>query len=90
LIHAKLPCFGDVGDVHPFRDVVRGIGSGHDAVLPELLYCPAQRCHSVFDGPGRELDRQPAGDELLDMLGLQALGPQTAMAHFVQLIGDQI
>ena len=33
---------------------------------------------------------EPGGDELLHVLGLEALGPQTAMAHLVQLIGDQI
>src|SRR5262249_8859272 len=51
---------------------------------------PAQGCHPVLDRPRGELHGQPAGNELLDMLGFQALSPQTAMAHLVQLIGNQI
>ena len=89
LFHAKLLCFGDVGDVHPIWDAVGGVGASDDVVLAELLRCPAQRRHAVLDGARGELLSEPTRDQLLDVLGLQALGTQTAMAHLVQLIGDR-
>ena len=40
--------------------------------------------------PRGELLGEPVGNELLHVLGLQALRPQTAMAELVQLIGHQV
>ena len=40
--------------------------------------------------PGGELLGEPARDEQLHVPGLEAVGPQSAHAHLVQLVGDEI
>ena len=61
-----------------------------DVVLAELLHRPAQHRHTILDGSRGQLLTQPAGDQLLDVLGLQALGTQSSMPQLVQLIGDEV
>ena len=82
--------FGDVGDVHPIRDAVGGVGALDDVVLADLLREPAQLAHPVLDRPRGELLGEPARDQHLHVPGLEALGPQPAHAHLVQLVGDEI
>ena len=55
LIHIQLLGFGDVGDVHPIRDAVGGIGAGDDVLLAGLLRPPAKRRHPVLDRARGEL-----------------------------------
>src|SRR4029077_13707515 len=50
----------------------------------------AQCRHPVLDGPWREVLRKPALDQLLDMLGLEAVGVHMPESHLVELVGDQI
>ncbi len=86
----EAPCFRDVGDVHAIRNAVGGVAAGDDVLLADLLRPPAQRRHAVLDGAGREVLGEPALDQLLDVLGLQALGIHMPETHLVELIGDQV
>jgi hypothetical protein len=46
--------------------------------------------HPVLDGPWREFLGKPALDQLLDVLGLQAVGVHVPESHLVELVGDEI
>ena len=90
LVHIEFLGFADVGDVRPIRDAVGGIGAGDDVLLADLLGPPPKGRHPVLDGPRRELLGQPALDQLLDVLGLEAMGVHMPEPHLVELVGDEI
>src|SRR5207237_6083066 len=64
--------------------------AGDDVLLAGLLGPPAKRRHPVLDSPRRKVLGKPALDQLLDVLGLQAVGVHMPEAHLVELVGDEI
>ena len=65
------------------------VASGDDVGLAALLRPPAQGGHPVLEGAGAQPFRLPALDQLLDVLGFQALDVHVDEAHFPQLVSDE-
>ena len=63
--------FGFIRDETPVRNAVMCIRSCNDVLLVDLGGPPAQRGHTIFYGPDREILLLPVLDQGLDVLGLQ-------------------
>ena len=71
-------------------NAVGDVGAGDDVLLAGLLGPPPERGHPILDGPCGELLGKPALDELLHVLGLEAVGVHMPEADGVELVGDQV
>ena len=76
---------GTVGDVGARADAVIGVGF-HHVRLADPVCPPAHVCHAVSHRGRRQPPFGPMAHECLDVLALEPLGPQSAVAEFVQRV----